>query len=138
MLGSVSYSQSSVPSTGNNQNDRAELVSLMERAVAEVEQSRVMIEGYEAQIRGYEDAIAKAEKLDGDNQVLIGYLKAESAKVREALSEKQVALTAKQKEVDIYKDALAKEIKKKNFFKKIAKFSTVAAAVAVGLLVIQQ
>lgn len=140
MLGSVTYSQSSANSTGSNPNDRAELVSLMERAVQEVKESRIIIDGYKDQIANYEDALAKAEKLDASNAVLIGFLKGEITKLREALTEKQVALDAKQKEVDAYKDALAKAVKKKNFFKKIAKFTTVSTAVlaAATLILLKQ
>lgn len=137
MLGNASYSQSSASSTGNSQSDRAELISLMERGVQEITESRLIIEQYKIQAAAYEEAIAKAEKLDDANQAQIILMKAELGKVREALTDKQTALDAKQKEVDAYKAALAKEINKKNFFKKLTKFSTAAAVIAIGLLVLR-
>lgn len=113
---------------------------MMERGVTEIAQGRSVIEQQKAQLADYEDALQKAEKLDSSNSVLINFLKAEITKIREALGEKQTALDAKQKEVDIYKAELAKTIKKKNFFKKIAKFtsiSTVALAAAAFILLKQ-
>lgn len=132
------YSQSSASSTGNSQSDRAELVSLMERAVDEVTQSRIIIEQDKQQIADYDLALQKADKLDASNQALVKFLTDEIAKLRQTVADKQAALEAKQKEVDIYKAQLAKEVKKKNFYKRLAEISTVVAVGAIAFIVLNK
>lgn len=130
ILGSVSYSQ-------NSESNRAELVSRCERAAEEVDASRKLIAGQEEKLKGYEDLIVKAEKLQLLSDDEIKLRKAETAELRIAIAKEREALGFKQREADELRRQLASEVKKKNFFKKLAKFSTVAAAVAIGILVLK-
>jgi chromosome segregation ATPase len=137
-LGSVSYSQSSDSNSGNGgkksvvsgQNDRAELISRCEAATNEVDISRRLI----PQLK---DALAKAEtekllliaKGDATEQQLA--LKDEEiGHLRSALSNEQKAFDESQKALEGYKKQLAKEVRKKRFYKKLAKIGVVAGAVA--------
>ncbi len=110
----------------------------MERAVDEVTQSRIIIEQDKQQIADYDLALQKADKLDASNQALVKFLTDEIAKLRQTVADKQAALEAKQKEVDIYKAQLAKEVKKKNFYKRLAEISTVVAVGAIAFIVLNK
>lgn len=124
---SVGYSQSSEPSKTDS---RAELISRCEAAANEVDVSRRLIPGLK-------DALAKAEtekqllidKGDADEKQLA--LKDEEiGHLRDALTNEQKAFDESQKALDGYKKQLAKEVKKKRFYKKLAKIGVVAGAVA--------
>jgi hypothetical protein len=124
---SVGYSQSSEPSKTDS---RAELISRCEAAANEVDVSRRLIPGLK-------DALAKAEtekqllvdKGDADEKQLA--LKDEEiGHLRDALTNEQKAFDESQKSLDGYKKQLAKEVKKKRFYKKLAKIGVVAGAVA--------
>jgi hypothetical protein len=124
---SVGYSQSSEPSKTDS---RAELISRCEAAANEVDVSRRLIPGLK-------DALAKAEtekqllvdKGDADEKQLA--LKDEEiGHLRDALTNEQKAFDESQKSLEGYKKQLAKEVKKKRFYKKLAKIGVVAGAVA--------
>lgn len=129
MLGSVGYSQNS----GNSTN-RAELISLSERAVEEVKESRKMIAALDDQVAGLESLTAKAENLQMLSTEEIKLRKAEAATLRAALDKEREALVLKQKESDRLRKDLASAVKKKNFFKKVA---IGAVVVAVTLIVVK-
>lgn len=122
MLASVSYSQTSNGSTPQTA-DRAAIVSLCEKAKDEVIASRALIASYETTLQ----AQAKEQTLSD----------AEIARLREALDHEKKALASSEAAIVEYKKALAKEIKKKNFFKRIAEGLAVAAAVAVTVAVLK-
>lgn len=128
MLGSVSYSQTSKDSTPS---DRSKLISLCEAAADEVVESRKRIADYQA-------ALAASEKVVAISDEQIKLKDRESDLLRRAIDSERRALEAKSKEVEEYKKALAKVTKKKNFFKSIAKITTITAGVAIGILVLKQ
>jgi hypothetical protein len=136
MLVSVSYSQNSANSIGNK--DRAEIVSLCEKAADEVIVSREIIKTYEDQINLLQDALDKGQAAQELSDEQIGLQKAEIGKVREALSKERDALASKELEVVTLRKALSKEIKKKNFYKSLVKIlgTTTAISVAVAAAVI--
>jgi len=124
-LGSYGYSQSSDSSNSN----RAELVSRCEAAANEVDISRKLIEAQK-------DAIAKAEvekqlliaKGDADDKQ-VALLTEEIGHLRDALVNEQKAFDESQAALDGYKKQLAKEVKKKRFYKTLAKFGTIAGII---------
>lgn len=119
ILANVSFSQTSKDSTPST--DRALIVSLCEKAKDEVIASRALI-------AAYEDTVARQSR----EQTLTD---AELAKVREALDHEKKALAQSEAAVVVYKKALASEVKKKNFFKKIAGITT-SAAVVLGVVLV--
>lgn len=124
MCASTSYSQTSTNSTpqATATSDRAKLISLCENAKDEVITSRLLIGSYEATIKAQE----KEQTLSD----------AELAKVREALDHEKASLAQSELAVTTYKKALSKEVKKKNFYKRVAEglFITTAALAAVVVL----
>lgn len=124
MLGSVNYSQDS-----GSSKDRAELISRMERAVDEVDASRVRIAEQEKQIAAYEALTEKAERLQLLSEEEIKLRKAETFELRKSLASEREALVLKQKEATQLRKDLASATKKKNFFKKVAIFALGAAAI---------
>lgn len=119
ILASVSCAQNSK----NSIPDKAVLISLCEKAKDEVVASRALIKAYEATV-----AKQEAEQTLSD---------AEIAKVREALEQQKKALAESEAAVTIYKQALSKVTKKKNFFKSVAKGLAITAAVLTAVIVLR-
>lgn len=134
MTVSIASSQNSDPSTV----DRAELVTLCERAKDEVVTSRQLIGAYQEREAALTDALDKAERVSTLSAQEIDLLKAERTKIREALAKERSALATKELEVTEYKKALAKVTKKKNFFKTLTKAllttTVISAAVAAAVI----
>jgi hypothetical protein len=131
----VGYTQTKNDSTGVN---RAELISLCEKAAAEVKASRIVISDYKDAIAGYEAVLEAQDKERTLSDEQIALHKQEIVKLREALTAERKALEFKELEAAELRKALAKAVKRKNFFKSIAKISTAVAVVAVGVLVLKQ
>jgi hypothetical protein len=133
MLVSVGYSQTSENSIGKiSEADRAELVTLAEKAKDEVIESRQLVKAYEETLQVYSDALAKAEAEGKLSDQQIALQKAEIAKLRDALASERTALAKKELEAKAYQTALAKEVKKKNFYKNLAKVLTVTTGILVA------
>lgn len=136
--GSVSYSQTSEVSTGNPQNDRAELVALCEKAKDEVKVSRDMIKSYQRTLDEYDRSLESADNLIKLSTDEIALLKVQRDKTAEALkAEREAFARSKAAETELRK-ALAKEVKKKTFFKNLAKYTTAAAIVLGAVVVLKQ
>lgn len=121
ILANVTFSQTSTGSTPPT--DRAKLVSLCEKAKDEVIASRTLI-------ASYEDTITKQEA----EQTLTD---AELLKVREALGHEKKALEHSQLAIAEYKKALAKEVKKKNFYKAMVKGLVLTTGVLAAFVVLR-
>jgi len=126
MLVSVSLSQTSSPSTPKT---KAEIITLCERAKAEVVESRALIAEYIKTVEYYEDSLGKAEEVNLAGSQEIDLLKTELAQVRLALAKERDALVFKEKEAREYDKALAKMTKRKNFFKALTKGLTVTTVI---------
>lgn len=120
MLASVSYSQTSPTSTP--QTDRATLISLCEKAKDEVIASRALIASYEDTLKKTENGKTLAE--------------AEATALREALAKEKAALKERELAEAALRKALASEVKKKNFYKRIAGSSIVTTVVLAAILIL--
>jgi hypothetical protein len=137
MLASVSYSQTS-ESSRITDSERAELITRCEAITAEAKVGRILIKEYEKTLAAKESALDEAVKFGRISDEQIDLMKAETAKLREALAAERKALEFKELEAAELRKALVKAVKRKNFFKSIAKISTAVAVVAVGVLVLKQ
>lgn len=136
-LGSVSYSQDSGSNTPSS--NRAELVSLCEKASAEVEVSRDLIKAYQRTLDEYEKSLSNADALIKLDAAQIANLKAQRDAIAEALKKEHQAFEAKSAEATQLRKDLAKATKKKNFFKKMAKVGWITAiAAGAGLVLVSQ
>jgi hypothetical protein len=117
ILANASYSQTSPTST-----DRATLITLCEKAKDEVIASRALISSYE-------DTLKKTEKGKALSEAEATELRQALAKEKDALKQKEVAEAALRK-------ALASEVKKKNFYKRVAESSVFTTVVLAAILIL--
>jgi hypothetical protein len=96
------------------------VISLCETAKDEVIASRALIAQYETTLRDQEREQTLTES--------------ELASVRDALDKEKKALGQSELAVKEYKKALAKEVKKKNFYKRIATSTTLTTIILAALL----
>ncbi len=137
ILGSVSYSQTS--SDSSQPSNRAELVSLCEKASKEVEVSRELIKAYQRTLDEYDKSLASADKIITLSAAEIQNLKAQRDTIAEALKKERDAFEAKSAEATQLRKDLAKATKKKNFFKKMAKVGWITAiAAGAGLVLVSR
>jgi flagellar biosynthesis chaperone FliJ len=136
MLVNASFSQSSATST-----DRAELVSLCEKAKDEAKVSRTLIAQYEETLNAREKELEQAKLVQGLSDEKISLLETEVSQLRKALAKERDDLAEKELAIDAYKKALSKMTKKKNFFKTLTKIfavTTLVTGAAAAVLILKE
>ena len=125
-------------STGSTQpTDRAKLISLCENATEEVKILRPLIKEAETAVKAAETALEDERRAGSLTAEQLAERTREVENLRAAYEKLRTAFEEKEAEVEIYKKALKGAIKKKNFFKTIAKYSTTAAVILGAVVVLQ-
>lgn len=99
---------------------------------------RALFAEHKKQFDLYEKALANADKAQTLSDQEIDALHVERDRLRQALADEKQALDLKDKALQAYKKDLAKMTKSRNFWKAIAKYSSMVtlAAVATAAVVI--